>query len=172
MSIETQVFRLHEYPALIDEALARSIDQETGEIIDEIWEQESKSLMLEKNITCLDIACAVKSHDAIADMLKAEENRLAERRKKHESISERYANAIKLVLKPSEKLSDGRASVSWRNNPGSVVVDCEASELPYEYVRVIPEKYEPDKKAIGLALRDGREIKNCYLRESKSVVIK
>ena len=57
-------------------------------------------------------------------------------------------------------------------NPPSVeVIDFQA--LPDEYKRVIPERKEPDKIAIGTALKGGKEVAGAKLVEKElSITIK
>ena len=61
--------------------------------------------------------------------------------------------------------------ISIRNNPESVVIDDE-SEIPDDYLREIPAKYEPDKKLIKSAIQDGYVVPGCHLQRTTRIEIK
>lgn len=70
-----------------------------------------------------------------------------------------------------KKLSGKVHSISLRTS-SSVVVECEADALPELFRRHIPEKYEPDKKALKNYLDGGNEIPGVRLETRNSVQIR
>lgn len=58
-----------------------------------------------------------------------------------------------------------------QDNPVKVVIDCEAA-LPDDCWRLIPEKREPDKKAIKAKLDAGENLAAAHLEKGKRLVVK
>lgn len=58
-----------------------------------------------------------------------------------------------------------------RENPASVVIDNEAG-IPEQCWRVIPEKREPDKKAIKAMIESGEQVEFAHLERSKRLEVK
>ena len=79
----------------IEKSMMNCVDEETGEIIDiEMLEQ----LQLEREKKIENIACWIKNLESDAEALKAEENKLAERRQKAESKSEQLRAYLDSIL--------------------------------------------------------------------------
>ena len=83
------------------------------------------------------------------ESIKAEEDRLAKRRSGYTSKMEWLKNYLLTEMQIANvlKVKKDVISVSVQNNPPSAeLVDLEL--LPEQYVRIIPERREPDKRAI------------------------
>ena len=61
-----------------------------------------------------------------------------------------------------DKIKTDIGTMSIQNNPGSVEIT-DADAIPAEYVTVIPAQYQPDKKRIAEAIKDGREVAGARL---------
>lgn len=61
--------------------------------------------------------------------------------------------------------------ISIKQNPVSVAIDDEA-EIPDDYMREIPTKFEPDKKLIKSALDEGYNVPGCHLTRSTRLEIR
>jgi len=106
------------------------------------------------------------------EAFKAEEERLAKRRKSYEKSVERLKENIKnvMILTGQDKVKAGLFNVSLRNNPVTAHIYDE-TKLPKEYL--IEQKPKVDKRAITAALKSGLEIDGAALGEqTKSLLIK
>jgi len=93
------------------------------------------------------------------ESVKAEEDRLAKRRSGFTSKMEWLKNYLLVEMQSANilKVKKDVISVAIRDNPPSAeLIDIE--QVPEQYVRVIPEKKEPDKKAIIEHFKETGEI--------------
>lgn len=114
-------------------------------------------------------ACYVRELEAEAEAIKAEEDRLAKRRKALEGKAAR----LKTYLMPALEAVGGKvkgvmASLRISRTQAVKVLDLEA--LP-EAFRRIKTTIDPDKTAIKKALKSGEDIPGAVLEERQSVVI-
>lgn len=114
-------------------------------------------------------ACYVRELEAEADAIKAEEDRLAKRRKALENKSSR----LKTYMMPALEAMGGKvkgvmASVRIGKSQGVTVFDLDA--LPDAFKRV-KTTLAPDKVALKNALKSGEVIPGAALEDRKSVVI-
>lgn len=114
-------------------------------------------------------ACYVRELEAEAEAIKAEEDRLAKRRKALENKAAR----LKTYLMPALEAVGGKvkgvmASLRISRTQAVKVLDLEA--LP-EAFRRIKTTIDPDKTAIKKALKSGEDIPGAVLEERQSVVI-
>lgn len=86
---------------------------------------------------------------ASAEAVKVEQDRLAKRRSGYEARMEWLKSYLLTEMQSVNllKVVKPEISVSVRNNPASVEVDS-MDLLPKDFVRIIPEQREPDKKKI------------------------
>ncbi len=115
----------------------------------------------------------IKKMEAECDFLKSEESRINAKQKSIEKQIERVKERIKYIMETHglKKLS-GRVHTIFLRTSKSVIIDCDPMELPDNYLRHIPEKFDPDKKAIGDALKEGVTIAGTRLEEKTSVQIR
>ncbi|MDP4087361.1 MAG: siphovirus Gp157 family protein [Bacillota bacterium] len=145
-------------------AMADSMDTEvfidTLAAIDE--ELEDKVENTAKFIRCL---------ESDAEAIKAEEKRLADKRKalenKVSSIKEYLQHEMEFA--GLDKVKRPTLTVSIQLNPPSVTV-LDESLIPDTYM--IPVAPKLDKKSILKALKDGEEVPGCDIEQSKSLRIK
>ena len=144
-------------------------DEETGEIL---WDEDNfNQLEVERNDKLEAVALYVKSLDADAAAIKAEEKKLADRR----SIKERKAERLRSYLTFSmqtfgdTKIETPRVALSFRKSESVEITD--ASYLPRVFCK-IEEKITPDKKAIKQALKAGETINGAELVTRQNLQIK
>lgn len=144
-------------------------DEETGEILFD--EDNFNQLEGERNDKLESVALYIKSLDAEAAAIKAEEKTLAERR----SIKERKAHRLRGYLSTSmqmfgdTKLETPRVALSFRKSESVEITD--ASYLPRVFCK-IEEKITPDKTAIKKAIKAGEVINGAELVTRQNLQIK
>lgn len=162
--------RLYEIPAIIDDVLENSfhVDGETGEVFDED-DLEALDMALDEKLEAT--ALYVKSLDAEADAIKAEEKRLNDRRKSIEKRSESLEDYIArtMVRSGKKKVETPKCLLRTRKTERVEVLD--KSEVPDYFMRsklVI----EPDKNELKKRLKAGEIIPGCVLVSGESLTIK
>lgn len=110
-------------------------------------------------------------HDA--EVFKAEETRLAERRKAIENRASNIKEYIKrnMIEIEIDEIKAGIFSLKLQDNPPAVEVTNEAS-IPARYYTIIPETKQLDKKRLGTDLKAGSDIPGCKLTTGKSLRIR
>lgn len=113
-----------------------------------------------------------KSLEAEIAAFKAEIERMTERKKGLENQVERLKQAqIAFMHATGQKSANaGTFKLTVRENKSVEITDENA--IPVQYLRVIPEKLEPDKKSMLAALKSGKEISGAALKTSYSVTAK
>ena len=152
---------------VLDDGLV--FDEETGEIVFDA--DNLDALETERNAKLEGVALYIKSLEAEADAMKAEEKALAERRAVREKKAERlrrYRSDSMLALGDT-KLETARVSLRFRKSE-SVVIEDQAS-LPVEFLKVKMTE-TPDKTAIKKAIKAGAEVAGAALVENKNLQIK
>ena len=151
--------------AVLEDGLV--FNEETGEIIFD--EENFAELEMERNNKLESVAIYIKSLDADAAAIRAEEKALASRR----SIKERKAERLRGYLTCSmeafgdTKLETPRVALSFRKSE-SVEIDQDAL-IPKHLVSV---KETPNKTAIKKALKAGEKIHGVALVERQNLQIK
>lgn len=160
--------KIYEIPGALRELLDRlDADPDTGEV-----DGEALAAYAEYNAAAEKLegtACYVRELKAEADAIKAEEERLAKRRKALENKSERLKNYMMPALEAmGGKVKGVMASVRIGKSQAVYVFDIDA--LPDAFKRVVT-KVDPDKTAIKKALKSGEAIPGAALEDRQSVVI-
>ena len=108
---------------------------------------------------------------AEAEAFKAEEARLAKRRKALEGRDEALGKYIAscLTLAGLDHLKAGTFDFRMQNNAPAVVIFCEAEELPVEWRKAT---WTAKKKEIGEALKRGEVLEFAELSASKSLRVR
>lgn len=145
-----------------------TVDEETGEVIFD--ESLLEGLRIEKNTKIESIALYIKSLLALAQDVKDEADALTERRKQYEKKAERLKEYLgqSLDCDGMDKFETAKCRISFRN---SAAVSVDIDRLPEQYIRVKTAR-EPDKTAIGKAIKAGEEIPGAYIEERRSVIVK
>ena len=151
----TKVYKLTEQYKTIVEMLDREIEYISQDEIKETL-ANIKDDIEDKVASIGKIVLELKSD---IESVKAEEDRLAKRRSGFTSKMEWLKNylLVEMLSTNTLKVKKDIISVSVQNNPPSAeLIDLEL--VPEQYIRVIPEQQEPDKKAIIEQFKDTGEI--------------
>ena len=145
------------------------IDEETGEVTFDTTELES--LQMEKEEKLEAVAIYIKWVYAFIDDIRDEEKALEARRDEWKNKAERVENAVIESMDKDgiRKFETKKCKIELRKS-SAVVID-DPSLIAKQYIRVKTTE-EPDKVAIGKAIRAGEEIPGAYIEERRSVIVK
>ena len=147
---------------LADSDLPDEVIADTLESMQFPIEEKSKAVaMVIRNME----ASAKAIKDAADGMLlraKAEENRAKNLKAYLQSA---------MVATGISKIESPYFVISIRNNPESVVIDAD-SQIPQDYMREIPARFEVDKQLVKQAIKDGYTVPGCHLTRTQSLQIK
>lgn len=133
---------------------------------------EGDSLAIQAKIESY--AFVIRNMEALPDAIKAEEKRLAERRKAIEKRVESIKEWLFVNMQTAgiSKIESPVFTISLQNNPVSVVIDDE-SIIPADYF-VQPEPPVPalSKALIKQAIADGYTVAGAHLEQKQRLVIK
>lgn len=119
------------------------------------------------------VAHIIRQMDADAEAIKAEEKRLADRKRAIENRIRWLKDYLKdqMEMTNTDKIKTATMTISIQNNPPSVsIVDDKA--IPAKFLTIIPEQYVPDKKAISAAIKGGEDVPGAELTQGKSLRIR
>lgn len=161
--------KIYEIPGALRNLLDRlDVDPDTGEVDGDalVAYAEYQGQATEK---LEGTACYVRELEAEAEAIKAEEERLAKRRKALENKSER----LKAYMMPAIEVMGGKvkgvmASLRISRTQAVYVFDLDALPDAFKHVKTT---IAPDKVALKKALKDGETIPGAALEERQSVVI-
>lgn len=156
----------------IDKALLECIDTETGEILDA---EQLDKLQIERDVKIENIALYIKSLRADAEAIKAEEKRLAERRKAKENRAESLKEYLYNALN-GEAFETPRVRLSFRGSEAVNITD-EFSVVEYlekNYIEKALTYSLPkiSKEIVGKLLKEGKEIPGAVLQQNNNLQIK
>lgn len=153
---------------LIDQ-LFSTIDEETGEVNADV-KAELDAIMESRDEKLKNIAFYIKNLEADAEALKAEAAKLTARQKSAEKHAKRLREyLIQNLTEEDEKKftsEDAIISFSIRETPAVNITDLNA--LPKHFVITVTD-FKPDKKAIGEALKAGKDVAGAELVKNKSI---
>lgn len=156
---------LYEINSAIENTFYSLIDPETGEIIGDTAALDELQIQRDEKVE--NIALFIKNLKAEAEAIKAEEKKLADRRRTCENrvswLNKYLANSLQ-----GEKFKTARVSVSWRKTQSVDVPD--VWKLPEDYRRY--KDPEPDKARIKEDLKKGIEIEGAELVDNLSMILK
>lgn len=161
--------KIYEIPGALRELLDRlDADPDTGEV-----DGEALAAYAEYNAAAAEklegTACYVRELKAEAGAIKAEEERLAKRRKALENKSERLKNYMMPALEAmGGKVKGVMASVRIGKSQAVTVFDIDALPDTFKHVKTT---IDPDKVALKKALKSGEVIPGAALEDRQSVVI-
>lgn len=142
-------------------------DPETGEIyFDEENFEELEGLYLDKLEAC---GLYIKNTQAEIDAIRAEEKRLAERRRIKENKIKRLSDYMLQSMKATDtkKLDTPKVFVSTRKSK-KVIID-QISELPTYCFKVTQ---TPSKSIIKEAIENGKHVGGAHIEESVNLTLK
>lgn len=154
-------------------ALLQAIDE--GEIPEEAIADTLEAIEGEIEYKADNLACVLKTLEAEAAAIKAEEKALAERRKQKENASERIKNYLSDVLQRLNinKLETARNKITFRKSE-SVVIGDSFIKWAQDNRADLLKFTDPtaDKTAIKQALKEGAEIEGAYIESKQNIQIK
>lgn len=163
--------RLYELTAQYEQAFTDMVDAETGEVNEQAIALLD-ALQGDVKDKGLAVAAYIRNHDADVDALKAEEHRLAARRKQLES---RMAWLREYLLDNMTRcgISEVKSpyfTIKTKKCPPAVKVFDEA-QLPNKYIRV-KELISVDKVLIKKDITDGIVVPGAMMEQNTTIVIK
>lgn len=116
----------------------------------------------------------VRTLDTAAATITDEVDRLTQRKRAITNKVERLKRygLMALTAMDRPRVEGALFTLSVQANQPKVEVATTVDALPAEYVRIIPESREPDKVAIGKALKAGVAIEGCSLTVTSSLRIR
>lgn len=154
----------------IEDGVLCETEEELAKKIDEV------SLDLDTKIE--NIGCYIKNLEADVEALKKEEDNLEARRKQAERKIEglkRYLNGYLSAVYPNDsdrvkwKFKTPRVILGYRKSSSVEVPDIE--KLDKKYLKITT-KVDPDKKAIGQAIKNGEEVNGAFIKQNINLNIK
>jgi hypothetical protein len=161
---------LYELSAQYKEALESLGDLD---LPDEVVKDTLQGLTGDLEIKAKDVASFVLHIEAMSSAIKEAESKMSHRRKVLENRAKGIREYIKSCMETAgiSKIECPYFKLQIKNNPGSVIIEDEKS-IPAEYLR-IPElpPPQPDKKLIGEALKNGKEVSGCRFEKGTRLSI-
>ncbi|MCD8087257.1 MAG: siphovirus Gp157 family protein [Oscillospiraceae bacterium] len=153
----------------IDQQMAALVDPETGELLDY---DAFDALQMERETKIEDMALWYKNEMAEAAAIRAEEEALAERRKRTENRAERLKGYIDTAL-AGEKFKTSRVVCSFRAS-SAVEVDDEFVTWAEQYGDTFLRFKTPEvnKAAIAAAIKDGQTVPHATMVQRQNLSIK
>lgn len=133
---------------------------------------EGESTAIQQKIE--DYAYVIRNMEALPEQIKAEEKRLADRRKAIEKRVEHIKNWLLVNMQQAgiTKIESPVFTVALQNNPASVIIDDES--LIDDGFKRLPEPLPlvVDKKLIKMAIDAGQEVPGAHIEVKQRLVIK
>ncbi len=142
----------------------RVVDTETGEIMDF---EAFQNLKLARDKKIENLCLYIKNEAALAEMIKAEKQKLDARQKAHEREAFRCKEFLAEFLN-GERFESALVKVIYRNSK-SVVID-NLDIIPDEYLKYSDP--EPRKAEISKAIQLGVDVPGASLQTKKNMIIK
>lgn len=145
-----------------DDSVNLTVIEETLQSIEGALEEKAGNIV--KFIRGMEYDC---------DAIKAEEKRLADRRKATENRIASIKDYIKVQMESAglDKIKTPISTIAIQNNPPAVQIEDE-TKIPAKFITIIPEQHVPDKKQIAAALKAGEEVPGVVLTQGKSLRIR
>lgn len=158
----------------IEDLIASSIDEETGELTlsDEEMAAEMARLQMEFDEGITELRNEFINLSAYAEALKNEKQSLARRQRIAEAQAERTKRFLAYLLK-GEKYQNGTVSISYRKSQ-EVVCDDEFVEWAAVYAPGLLsfKAPEPRKADIKAAMKRGQAFEHCHLETRNNIQVK
>ena len=146
-------------------ALAKLVDEETGEIMDP---DAFEALSMARDEKLEGLGMIIKNRAALIDELKAEKKRITERIDTLTNQNEGTKSFLDSVL-GGHKFETARVRCSYRKSKAVEIV--EENEIPEKYLNT-KTVTTPDKTAIKEAIVSGELVPGCNLRENNNLSVK
>ena len=159
---------------LADQFVAASHRLSDLDLPDEVIADTLEGLSGELEVKATNVAAFVRNLEASAEAIKQAETEMSARRKAIENRAKRIRTYLQGQMERTgmTKIECPYFKIAIRDNPPSVVIDAE-SQIPAEFMRTPePPPPSPDKKAIGDALKAGKDVAGAHLERGKRLEIK
>lgn len=164
-------WRAANIPVQIENALAEAIDQETGEIVNELALEKVNYLTEQKTIAIEDLGAFVKELETVKIAhLDSVIKELAAKKARLSKAADICYEVIGKLLPIGDKIETDFVTLKWHPSE-AVIVDCAAELLPEEFQRV-KTTCDADKTALKKALKAGEKIKGVTLEKRHSLQVK
>ena len=159
---------LYEINQAIQDLYESMVDPETGEVSED-FAKELDALDMARGEKIENIGLWIKDLKAESEAIKIEAKKLMDRARAAENKAESLKNYLDYNLR-GEKFSTPRIAITFRNTKAVDVEPDAWMFLPDKYLR--RKDPEPDKKAIGDALKAGEKVPGCRLVDNRTMIIK
>lgn len=146
---------------------------EEGNIDDEVLQEVFNNTAEELAVKLEGYCKFIKNLESDIAGLKAEEKRLAEKRRTMENTIERAKSAMQNAMTTAgeKKMLCGSFTVSVQNNPPKCVVDVSVADIPSKYL--IPQEPTIDKKLLLEDLKaSGEQVPYAHIEHGESLRIR
>nr|DAI09324.1 MAG TPA: resistance protein [Caudoviricetes sp.] len=156
---------------LMDGEIEEYVNMETGEVDRERLNEEIKNLHMAAEEREESLACLAAEKRAAADVLKEKAKAILDRAKRAERDAEwlRALVASSMMLRGVKKLETAQIAATVTTTKSVEIEDMRA--LPGSFIRVKTVE-EPDKVAIGNAIKAGQAVPGAYLKENIGLRLK
>lgn len=159
---------LYDIDARIAACLSTAVDPDTGEIRDELALDELTELQIQRDAKIEGVVLWVKNLRATAAAVRAEKKALDAREKAATARADQLEAWLTEAL-DGQRFTTARAEVGFRR---STAVEVEDIGLLPEGFTTTKIEVNPDKKAIGAALRAGNTVPGAALVHRMNIQIK
>lgn len=155
-----------EYRQLLDLAASEEVDEESfGAALAE--------LQGEITTRAVSLAQVARNLEAFEEQIEAAIEAMAQRAERARKRADSIRTFLKRAMESSgiHKVESPFFTVAIKRNPPKLIVADDAF-IPPRYLRVIPERLEPNKPEIAKAIKAGMEIDGCRLETTTRLEIK
>lgn len=145
----------------------------SGELSAQAFTDTLEGLSGDFETKALNVICFARNLEAEADAIQGAIDAMQARMRALDSKAEWIRGYIFTQMQRTgiSEIKSPYFVMKLKNNPGKVVIDCEAA-LPADCWRVVPETREVDKKAIKAILDEGKEMAGAHIEKSQRLEIK
>lgn len=145
------------------------VDDESMDLT--VIEQALQDIEAQIEVKAENSAIILKGLEAEVNKFKAEEIRLAERRRTLENKRDWLKKYLQSELEKVglDKVKAGVFTVALQNNPPAVEI---TGKVPAKFSNIIPKQIVPDKKKIGDYLKAGNTVKWANLKQGRSLRVR
>lgn len=160
--------KLYEIADIIEQAVARSVDPETGELA-EGFEEELDKLVLAFEDKCEAVACYIKGEELEGEAIDAEAKRLKARASAHHNRAHSLKKYLEKYVSQAgiEKLETPKCRLSWRKSNAVVIEDEVALPNDCKTATIVI-----NRAKISERLRSGQEVPGARFETRKHLQIK
>ena len=147
--------------------------QESGELSLQTLEDTLEGLSGDLEVKAVNVISYAKNLEAESEAIQKAIDSMQLRIKSLDNKTEWLREYVKTNMQRTgiKEIKCPYFVMKLQDNPAKVVIDCEAA-IPDDCWRVIPEKREPDKKAIKAKLESGENVSYAHIEKGQRLIIK